>query len=117
MITLKAYQERVPESLRDFFRLTARTGHPDQAFREVTRRSGSLFRCHKGRCRLECNRKLSGELTEKTSDGQTTEECRCAQFLDRLPQVRFWVRNLSRKSTSFRLQTSKDWFYPDVLCQ
>ena len=25
--------------------------------------------------------------------------------------------NLSRKATSFRLQTSKDWFYPDFLCQ
>jgi hypothetical protein len=31
--------------------------------------------------------------------------------------VKFWVRNLSRKVTSFRLQTSKDWFYPDFLCQ
>ncbi|HEX7470062.1 MAG TPA: hypothetical protein VF437_04915 [Verrucomicrobiae bacterium] len=27
------------------------------------------------------------------------------------------MRNLSRKATSFRLQTSKDWFYPDFLCQ
>lgn len=27
------------------------------------------------------------------------------------------MRNLVRKSTSFRLQTSKDWFYPDFLCQ
>jgi hypothetical protein len=36
---------------------------------------------------------------------------------DGLPQVKFWVRNLVRKSTSFRLQTSKDWFYPDFLCQ
>jgi hypothetical protein len=25
----------------------------------------------------------------------------------------FWVRNLARKATSFRLQTSTDWFYPD----
>jgi type III restriction enzyme len=31
--------------------------------------------------------------------------------------VQFWVRNLSRKATSFRLQTSTDWFYPDFLCQ
>ncbi|MEQ1848151.1 MAG: hypothetical protein ABL983_21535, partial [Nitrospira sp.] len=58
-----------------------------------------------------------GELSEKTSDGQTTEEFRCAQFLDGLPQVQCWVRNLSRKATSFRLQTSTDWFYPDFLCQ
>ncbi|MBX3342097.1 MAG: DEAD/DEAH box helicase family protein [Nitrospira sp.] len=58
-----------------------------------------------------------GELTEKTAEGRITEEFQCAQFLDGLPQVRFWVRNLARKSTSFRLQTSKDWFYPDFLCQ
>jgi type III restriction enzyme len=58
-----------------------------------------------------------GELSEKTSDGQTTEEFRCAQFLDGLSQVQFWVRNLPRKATSFRLQTSTDWFYPDFLCQ
>ena len=58
-----------------------------------------------------------GELTEKTAEGRITEEFQCAQFLDGLPQVRFWVRNLVRKPTSFRLQTSKDWFYPDFLCQ
>jgi type III restriction enzyme len=58
-----------------------------------------------------------GELSEKTADGQTTEEFRCAQSLDGLPQVQFWVRNLPRKPTSFRLQTSTDWFYPDFLCQ
>lgn len=40
MITLKDYQERVLESLRDFFRLAAQTKKPDAAFREVTRRFG-----------------------------------------------------------------------------
>jgi type III restriction enzyme len=46
-----------------------------------------------------------------------TEEFKCAQFLDDLPEVEFWGRNLPRKNTSFRLQTSSDWFYPDFLCQ
>ncbi|MCX5723756.1 MAG: DEAD/DEAH box helicase family protein [Nitrospirae bacterium] len=58
-----------------------------------------------------------GELIEKKSDGKLTEEFQCAQYLDRLPGVTFWIRNLSRKATSFRLQTSTDWFYPDFLCQ
>ncbi len=58
-----------------------------------------------------------GELSERRTDGQLMEEFRCAQFLDDLPQVKFWVRNLPRKSTSFRLQTAKDWFYPDFVCQ
>jgi len=58
-----------------------------------------------------------GELLEKRADGKLTEEFQCAQFLDGLQEVEFWVRNLARKATSFRLQTSKDWFYPDFLCQ
>lgn len=58
-----------------------------------------------------------GELREKKADGQLTEEFRCACYLDALPAVRWWVRNLSNKSSSFRLQTSQHWFYPDFICQ
>jgi len=57
-----------------------------------------------------------GELREFKANGELTEEFQCAQFLDGLPDVRYWVRNLSRKSSSFRLQTSRDWFYPDFVC-
>ena len=57
-----------------------------------------------------------GELRETTAAGELTEEFKCAQFLDALPEVEFWMRNLVRKTTSFRLQTSTDWFYPDFLC-
>jgi len=45
------------------------------------------------------------------------EEGQCAQVIDGLPEVTFWVRNLQRKATSFRLQTSRDWFYPDFVCK
>ncbi|MEY2493393.1 MAG: type restriction enzyme [Verrucomicrobiota bacterium] len=58
-----------------------------------------------------------GELRDKTPSGKLREEFECAQFLDALPEVEFWVRNLANKETSFRLQTSKNWFYPDFLCQ
>jgi len=58
-----------------------------------------------------------GELREKKTDGQLTEEFQCAQFLDDLSAIKYWVRNLARKPGSFRLQTSKDWFYPDFICQ
>jgi type III restriction enzyme len=58
-----------------------------------------------------------GELEEMTPSGKLKEEFRCAQFLDGLAEIQFWVRNLSGKSTSFRLQTSTDWFYPDFVCQ
>lgn len=58
-----------------------------------------------------------GELLEKTPSGKLKEEFQCAQFLDELPEVEFWVRNLANKITSFRLQTSKNWFYPDFICK
>jgi hypothetical protein len=32
-------------------------------------------------------------------------------------EVKYWIRNLSKKPSSFRLQTSKDRFYPDFICQ
>jgi type III restriction enzyme len=45
------------------------------------------------------------------------EEFECAQFLDQLPQINSWVRNLERRpKTSFWLQTSTDKFYPDFVC-
>ena len=58
-----------------------------------------------------------GDLEDTNSDGKLKEEFKCAQFLDALPDVKFWVRNLTRRPTSFRLQTSTDWFYPDFICQ
>jgi type III restriction enzyme len=46
------------------------------------------------------------------------EEFRCAQALDKLPEVRHWVRNLSHQpASSFWLQTSTDKFYPDFVAQ
>jgi type III restriction enzyme len=58
-----------------------------------------------------------GELRETTPNGDLTEEFKCAQFIDTMQHVTFWVRNLARKASSFRLQTSTDWFYPDFICK
>ena len=58
-----------------------------------------------------------GELREKNPSGHVTEEFKCAQFIDDLKEVKFWVRNLARKTSSFKLQTSTDYFYPDFICQ
>jgi type III restriction enzyme len=56
--------------------------------------------------------RLVGELK---SEG---EEFECAQFLDNLPQVKHWVRNLERRpESSFWLQTSTDRFYPDFVAE
>ncbi len=48
--------------------------------------------------------------------GAEGEEFECARFLDYLPQVSYWVRNLERRpESSFWLQTSTDRFYPDFV--
>jgi type III restriction enzyme len=53
-----------------------------------------------------------GELAEKG------EEFACARFLDQLPEVAVWVRNLERQpERSFWLPTATDRFYPDFVCQ
>ncbi len=45
------------------------------------------------------------------------EEFNCAVFLDGLPEVKVWVRNLERRPNhAFWLQTSTDRFYPDFVC-
>jgi type III restriction enzyme len=46
----------------------------------------------------------------------TGEEYECAVFLDSLPEVKYWIRNLAKRPDSFRLQTSTDFFYPDFVC-
>lgn len=58
-----------------------------------------------------------GELHYLKNDRTLTEEFQCAQFIDALAEVEYWVRNLSRKPSSFRLQTSTDYFYPDFVCR
>ena len=48
------------------------------------------------------------------SDG---EELQCAQILDSLPAVLFWVRNVARHPESFWLPTASDRFYPDFVAK
>ena len=44
------------------------------------------------------------------------EEFECAMAIDRLPEVKYWVRNLSSQArASFWLPTSSDNFYPDFV--
>lgn len=45
-------------------------------------------------------------------------EVTCATLIDGLPEVRYWVRNLDRRSDcAFWLQTATDKFYPDFVAQ
>jgi type III restriction enzyme len=46
------------------------------------------------------------------------EEYLCAQFINQMEEVEFWVRNLDRQEKfSFWLQTATDKFYPDFVCK
>lgn len=57
---------------------------------------------------------LPGEL----KDDITAEETVCAIELDRLDEVKRWVRNLERQpEASFWLPTSTDRFYPDFVAE
>ncbi len=48
----------------------------------------------------------------------SNEEYQCACWLDRQPEVEFWVRNLVGKSGgSFFLQTANKKFFPDFICK
>ena len=43
------------------------------------------------------------------------EEIQCAQTLDSLPDVKYWIRNVARHPESFRLPLATGWFYPDFV--
>jgi hypothetical protein len=46
------------------------------------------------------------------------EEFDCAQIIDSLPQVKYWVKNMpNQPEASFWLPTSTDRFYPDFVAE
>ena len=45
------------------------------------------------------------------------EEIRCAQVLDELPQIHYWLRNVSRHPQSFWLPLASGRFYPDFVAR
>jgi type III restriction enzyme len=45
------------------------------------------------------------------------EERQCAEALDSLPGLRFWIRNVARHPGSFWLPTATDRFYPDFVAR
>lgn len=52
-------------------------------------------------------------IGELKSDG---EEFECAVAIDEMEETEVWLRNLSRRPSSFWLPTSTDKFYPDFVC-
>jgi type III restriction enzyme len=58
--------------------------------------------------------KFSKHYYERPAE-MNEEEAACAVFIDSLPEVKYWVRNLTRDDFAFWLQTSSDKFYPDFV--
>ncbi|MBF5054469.1 Type III restriction enzyme, Res subunit [Alcanivorax venustensis ISO4] len=59
---------------------------------------------------------VPGELLWKTPAGKVTEEFECAQAIDFLDDVDFWVRNLVHAS-QFWMPTSRQRTYPDFVAR
>jgi type III restriction enzyme len=57
-----------------------------------------------------------GDLAWKTPKGVPTEEFLCAQAIDLLDEVEFWVRNLAHPS-QFWMPTSRQRTYPDFVAK
>ncbi len=54
----------------------------------------------------------------RIGDFDSEEEFLCAQWLERQPEVEFWVRNLvCKKGSSFFLPNTPTNFYPDFVCK
>lgn len=45
------------------------------------------------------------------------EEVQCAQTIDSLRRLKYWIRNVARHPNSFWLPTATDRFYPDFVAQ
>jgi type III restriction enzyme len=50
-------------------------------------------------------------------EGDSGEEFQCAQMLDSLNEVEFWLRNVSQHNSSFRLPLASGNFYPDFVAK
>jgi type III restriction enzyme len=60
---------------------------------------------------------LGPDYVPAFSGAEDGEEFQCAQAIDSLPGLKFWIRNVARHPNSFWLPTATDKFYPDFVAQ
>ena len=106
----KAYQQylfapeaRVEISFENGFRFDA------GAYRDVKKYRGGRWKPGK--------HFLGPDNVPEFSGAPEGEEFQCAIAIDSLPQVKFWLRNVSKHPQSFWLPTATDKFYPDFIAQ
>ena len=70
-------------------------------------------RCYRGRWKPR--KHFLGPDRVPIFDGvEDGEEAQCAQVIDSLAEVKYWIRNVARHSESFFLPTATDKFYPGL---
>ena len=79
--------------------------------------TGGMYRDQRRyRGRWKPNKHFLGPDNVPAFDGADDgEEVRCAQVIDSLSQVTYWIRNVARHPESFWLPTATDKFYPDFV--
>jgi len=61
---------------------------------------------------------LFGKHYYETIEHVNGEEVKCAEVLDGLSEVKYWVRNLEKRpGWAFWLPTTEGWFYPDFVAE
>lgn len=87
----------------------------DQAF---AFKDGMYWDQRRYRGRWKPRKHFLGPENVPAFDGaENGEEFQCAQAIDSLPGLKFWIRNVARHSNSFWLPTATDKFYPDFVAQ
>ena len=121
--------QRIREKLNEFRFTERRTAYRHYLFEpearvEVSFDSAFEFKedmyggCSFYRGRWKPNKHFLGpDRVPAMGGAQDGEEVQCAEALDSLPAVKYWVRNVSRHHDSFWFPTSTDKFYPDFVAQ
>lgn len=79
-------------------------------------REGMYFDQRRYRGRWKPRKHFLGADNVPAFDGaEDGEELLCAQAIDSLPGVKYWIRNVARHPNSFWLPTATDRFYPDFV--
>ena len=73
-------------------------------------------RCYRGRWKPR-KHFLGSDRVPAFDGAEDGEERQCAEVIDSLVQVKYWIRNVARHSESFFLPTATDKFYPDFVAQ
>ena len=57
------------------------------------------------------------EIVPEIDGGDKGEEFQCAMALESLPELKHWLRNVSKHDKSFRLPLAQGWTYPDFVAE